>query len=46
MCHKTTHHSLDRLGGRVPLMFSSNPIIIMGILIYHLNDDAFYSDYV
>jgi hypothetical protein len=45
MCHKSTHHSLNRLGC-VPLMFLSNPVIIMGILKYHLDDEVLYPDYV
>ena len=47
MCHKSTHHNLNRLGC-VPLMFLSNPIIIMGILKYYLVNEAsvLYPDYV
>jgi hypothetical protein len=45
MYHKTTHHSMDRLGC-VPLMFLSNPIIIMGNLKYHLDYDVYHLDCV
>ena len=45
MCHKSVHHSLNKLSC-VSFMFLSNPIIIMGILKYHLDDDVFYPDYV
>jgi hypothetical protein len=45
MCHKSTHHSLNRLGC-VPFMFLSSPVIIMGILKYNLDIDVLYPDYL
>jgi hypothetical protein len=45
MYHRTTLHSMDRLGS-VIFMFSSNPIINMVILKYYLDDKVYHPDCV